>query len=272
MAPPEQIKGGRRRRLLSRLWAKHSCQFDSQEFENQPNCLKTSPKKWNGRGASMSKSYWQYQYHTLQLGQYYIHVLILLWSHMLVGQCSLSFILCRPSKINDITNSLMWWSKSSTSGHCRWITNYKLKSRIAVHAQLPALTRSIEYPWFCGVTATRTHPSGLFSRAPVLIAMFWGNLKTSTIFLSLYHNINLYLFNLLTRAPAMIAMFWGDLKLPIFVFIIGLIFIFTSSTVRLHWLQHFEAILKLLLRRNFYDPQLLLMNGRPSMQVLFLFL
>ena len=46
MAPPEQIKGGGRRRLLSRLWAKHSCQFDSQEFENQPNCLKTSPKKF----------------------------------------------------------------------------------------------------------------------------------------------------------------------------------------------------------------------------------
>ena len=149
-----------------------------------------------------------------------------------------------------------------------------LNSRIAVHAQLPALTRSIEieYPGFCGVTATRTHPSGLFSRAPVLIAMFWGNLKTSTIFLSLYHNINLYLFNLLTRAPALIAVFWGDLKLPIFVFINGLIFIFTSSSVRLHWLQHFEAILKLLLRRNFYDPQLLLMNARPSMQVLFLFL
>ena len=184
MAPAEQIKGGRRRRLLSRLRAKHSCQFDSQEFENQPNCLKTSPKKWNGRGASMSKSYRQYQYHTLRLGQYYIHVLILLWSHMLVGQCSLSFILCRPSKINDIKNSLMWWSKSSTSGHCHWITNYKLNSRIAVHAQLPALTRSIEieYPGFCGVTATRTHPSGLFSRAPVLIAMFWRNLKTSTIF------------------------------------------------------------------------------------------
>ena len=75
--------------------------------------------------------------------------------------------------------------------------------------------------------------------------------KLRLFFLSLYHNINLYLFNLLTRAPALIAVFWGDLKLPIFVFINGLIFIFTSSSVRLHWLQHFEAILKLLLRRNF---------------------
>ena len=109
----------------------------------------------------------------------------------------------------------MWWSKSSTSGHCRWITNYKLKSRIAVHAQLPALTRSIEieYPGFCGVTATRTHPSGLFTRAPALIAMFWGNLKTSSLYLHHYLNlyIHLYLY-LFIRAPALIATFWGDLK------------------------------------------------------------
>ena len=146
-----------------------------------------------------------------------------------------------------------------------------LNSRIAVHAQLPALTRSIEYPGFCGVTATRTHPSGLFTRAPALVAMFRGDLKTSTIILYLYHHINIYLSYLLTCVPALILVFWGDLKLPIFIFIIVLIFIFTSSSVRLHWLQHFEAILKLLLRRNFYDPQLLLMNGRLSMQVLFFF-
>ena len=83
--------------------------------------------------------------------------------------------------------------------------------------------------------------------------------------------ILIFIFFPLTRAPAVIAVFWGDLKLSVFIFIIGLIFIFSSSSVRLHCLQHFEAILKLLLRRNFYDPQLLLMNARLSMQVLFSF-
>ena len=120
-----------------------------------------------------------------------------------------------------------------------------LNSRIAVHAQLPALTRSIEieYPGFCGVTATRTHPSGLFICAPALIAMFRGDLKTSTFIFYLYHYLNLHLFfshpcaccdcSVLRRsqtfslylyywfnlylffficAPALLATFWGDLK------------------------------------------------------------
>ena len=50
----------------------------------------TKEVEWEG-GFNVKVIYgdFEFQYHTLQLEQYYIHALILLWSHMVVAKCSL---------------------------------------------------------------------------------------------------------------------------------------------------------------------------------------